>query len=390
MNANFKQFALNALGRAEATTVALVSPRPQLHETLKRVFKTDERFHFVGTLGSLIQIGSQFGAGSRPTILIADLQDTLDASIKAIESVRSSGFGGAIITLSDSLDETSVRGLLRLRVSDWLPTDAGSSEILEACERALHARVPVENGAKAKCLAFVPAAGGVGTTTLAIQTAILLGKRSRNLSRTCLVDLNFQSGSLADYLDLEPLFDFNTIAADPSRLDAQLLELMLARHASGLSVLAAPRAPTEPPRADGRLVTGVLSIVSDTFEHMVLDLPVGWQQWTFDVLAGSDQIYVVTEFTVPAMRKAHELAQAISERLSNEVGVRIIVNKFRQQLFGGLRKTDATGLLGDRLAGFVPEDHDVVSEAINRGEFVSAIGGSNRVSRELGRIVLIE
>jgi pilus assembly protein CpaE len=137
-------------------------------------------------------------------------------------------------------------------------------------------------------------------------------------------------------------------------------------------------------------VTGVLSIVSDTFEHMVLDLPVGWQQWTFDVLAGSDQIYVVTEFTVPAMRKAHELAQAISERLSNEVGVRIIVNKFRQQLFGGLRKTDATGLLGDRLAGFVPEDHDVVSEAINRGEFVSAIGGSNRVSRELGRIVLIE
>lgn len=390
MNANFKQFAMNAFGRAEATTVALVSPRPQLHETLKRVLKKDDRFHFVGTLGSLVQIGSQFGTGSRPTILIADLQDTLDASIRAIESVRSGGFGGAIITLSDSLDETSVRGLLRLRVSDWLPSDAGSSEIIEACERALNARAPADNGAKAKCLAFVPAAGGVGTTTLAIQAAILLGKRGRNLNRTCLIDLNFQSGSLADYLDLEPQFDFNAIAADPTRLDAQLLELMLARHASGLSVLAAPRAPTEPARADGRLVTGVLGIVSDTFEHMVLDLPPTWQPWSFDVLAGSDQIYVVTEFTVPAMRKSYELAQAISERFTNEVSVRIIVNKFRQQLFGGLRKTDATGLLGDRLAGFVPEDNELVSEAINRGEFVSAISGSNRVSRELGRIVLTE
>jgi Flp pilus assembly CpaE family ATPase len=90
------------------------------------------------------------------------------------------------------------------------------------------------------------------------------------------------------------------------------------------------------------------------------------------------------------MRKSYELAQAISERFTNEVTVRIIVNKFRQHLFGGLRKTDATGLLGDRLAGFVPEDNDLVSEAINRGEFVSAISGSNRVSRELGRIVLTE
>lgn len=388
MNANFKQFALNAFGRAETTTVALVSPRPELHDTLKRILKKDERFRFVGTVGDLIQIGSQFGAGSRTTILVADLQDTLEASIRAIENVRAGGFGGAIITLSNSLDETTVRGLLRLRVSDWLPTNAGSSEILEACERAWSARATIDNGAKANCVAFVPAAGGVGTTTLAIQTAILLGKHSRSLGRTCLVDLNFQCGALADYLDLEPLFDIAAIAADPSRLDAQLLEVMLARHACGLSVLAAPRSPTAPPQTDGRLVTGALSMVSDTFEHMVLDLPTVWHPWTFDVLAGSDRTYVVTEFTVPAMRKAYELAQAISERFSNEVSVKIIVNKFRQQLFGGLRKTDATGLLGDRLAGFVPEDYELVSEAINRGEFVSAISRSNRVSRELGRIVL--
>jgi pilus assembly protein CpaE len=163
---------------------------------------------------------------------------------------------------------------------------------------------------------------------------------------------------------------------------------MLARHASGLAVLAAPRAQTEPPRVDGKLVASALSMVADTFEHMVLDLPPVWQPWTFDVLAGTDRIFVVTEFTVPAMRKAHELAQAMTGRLGNEVNVRIIVNKLRQQLFGGLRKSDATGLLGDRLAGFLPEECDLVSEAINRGEIVGAISRSNRLSRELARIVL--
>jgi hypothetical protein len=75
-------------------------------------------------------------------------------------------------------------------------------------------------------------------------------------------------------------------------------------------------------------------------------------------------------------------------RLGSELVIRVIVNKYRRQLFGGLRKSDAAGLLGDRLAGFVPEEYELVSEAINRGEIVGAISRSNHLNRELARIVL--
>jgi pilus assembly protein CpaE len=388
MNASFKQFARSGLNRGEVATVALVSPRPQLHEALKSALKKDSRFQFVGVQGVLAQVGPQLGSGSRPSILVADLHDGLDASIAAIENLRSTGFGGAIITLSDSLNETTVRGLLRLRVLDWLRSDARIEEIVEACGRALNARKHSDRQSTATCVALVPAAGGVGTTTLAIQTAFLLGKQARNFAGTCLIDLNLQSGSLSDYLDLQPLFDTESIAADPARLDAHLLEIMLARHESGLAVLAAPRAQTEPPRTDGRLVASALSMVADTFDNMVLDFPPVWQPWTFDVLAGSDRIFVVTEFTVPAMRKAYDLAEAIAGHFGNERDVKIIVNKFRWQLFGGLRKSDAVGLLGGRLAGFVPQECDLVSEAINRGQLLSTISRSNRLNRELSRIVL--
>jgi pilus assembly protein CpaE len=274
-------------------------------------------------------------------------------------------------------------------VADWLPADAENAEIIEACARALNTRRPGEADSKAQCLAFVPAAGGVGTTTLAIQTAYLLANQVRDFSRTCLVDLNLQSGCLADYLDVEPLFDVDTIRGEPGRLDGRLLEMMLARHGTGLAVLASQRAPAERSRADGKLVTTVLGAISDTFHHMVLDLPLAWQDWTSDVLAGSDQIYVVTEFTVPAMRRARELSEAIVARFGGERNAAVIVNKFRQRLFGGgLRKTDATELLGNRLAGFVSEDGELVTEAINRGELISSIDHSNRVSRDLARIVL--
>jgi pilus assembly protein CpaE len=164
--------------------------------------------------------------------------------------------------------------------------------------------------------------------------------------------------------------------------------MMLARHSTGLAVLASARTPTERPRADGKLVTTVLSAVSDMFQHMVLDFPLAWHDWTFDVLDGSDRIYVVTEFTVPAMRRARELSEAIVSRFGGERSPAVIVNKYRQRWFGsGLRRNDATELLGVRLAGFVSEDADLVHEAVNRGELISAIDRSNRVSRDLARIL---
>ena len=95
---------------------------------------------------------------------------------------------------------------------------------------------------------------------------------------------------------------------------------------------------------------------------MVLDLPPVWQPWTFDVLQGCDQVFIVTEFTIPAMRKALEFVNALEARFKGEAPqARVIVNKFWQRWWGGgLRKGDATALLGDSLAGFVPEEDELV------------------------------
>jgi hypothetical protein len=55
-----------------------------------------------------------------------------------------------------------------------------------------------------------------------------------------------------------------------------------------------------------------------------------------------------------------------------------------------LRKSDATTLLGGALAAFIPEEQDLVSEAINRGDLVAAVSRSNRVSRELTQLMFKE
>jgi pilus assembly protein CpaE len=384
MNVQLKQM----FGWGASASVALVSTRLELHERLKNVFR-DTSFALNSIEGGLPQASKQLRAERRQITLIADLEGDLREAIAAIEGLRHSGFAGAIITLSETLDEASVRGLLRLNVTDWLPANAPGEAIFQACQRASSARRPLDREARVTCIAFVPAAGGVGTTTLAIQTAFLLAKRSRNFEQTCLFDLNLHTGTMADYLDLKPVLDLDAIANRPERLDARLLEVMVARHPTGMAVIAAPRAATEYLRVNGAVVTGLLSVVSESFKQMVLDLPPVWQPWTFDVLHGCDQVFIATEFTVPAMRKALELVDALEDRFKGEPPrARVIVNKFRQRLLGGLRKSDATALLGDALAGFIPEEQELVSEAINQGDLASAVSRSNRVSRELAQLIV--
>jgi len=371
--------------------IALVSPNADLHQRLRAAFKDDKRSSFIAIQGAIGEVQAHLDASSGPSILIVDLEQDRDNAIAAMRALRANGFAGAIITISDDLDEPAVRGLLRLSVSDWLPGNTPTDEIVMACEQALtalEAKSEQDRVSAAKCLAFLPAAGGVGNTTLAIQTAFLLAEKEHKYRSTCLIDLNFQSGTLADYLDLSPSLDLDAVSAAPDRLDARLLEVMLSRHQTGIAVLAAARSPTSSRDFDEAFIAHLLGIASEMFAIVVIDMPPMWMPWSESVLGGSDQVFVVTEFTVPALRKARDLMESVRPKLDEDADVRVIVNKCREQLLGGgLKKRDASELLGQHLGGFVSEDRALVREAINRGQPLSSGRSTNRLSRELSKVI---
>ncbi len=149
-----------------------------------------------------------------------------------------------------------------------------------------------------------PGHGGCGSTTLAIEAAFLTGNRHKQLQTTCLADLNFHDGAAADYLDLKPAFQLAELAKMSGRLDRQLLDVMLSKHSSGLAVLAAPRSAGQLADLREDLVASILGLLSEAFDHLIIDLPRNWSSWTENVIWGSDRIFVVTSFTVPALRQA--------------------------------------------------------------------------------------
>lgn len=326
-------------------------------------------------------------AQSDVNVIVYDLDIASEAALDAFEHfMHARPVALPVIVLADSVDGEFVRWLLQLRVADWVKPPASSGELIAACGRALSNNS--EKRSDVKCLAFIGAKGGVGTTTIALHAALAMSKQKKNIKPTCVVDLDFASSSCSDYLDLEPGWQIDELMADPTRLDSHMFKAMVVGHRSGISVLSARRKFGDATKIPEDLITKPMDLAAQQFGVMVIDLPRSAEQWLENVVAGASDLYVVTEFTVPGLKLARNLVNQIVETYGTEVMPRVIVNKYTRSFFGSnLSTTEAKELLGPYLAGFINSDEKLLSEAVNRGVFTTDIKRSNRFFTSVSKIV---
>jgi pilus assembly protein CpaE len=93
--------------------------------------------------------------------------------------------------------------------------------------------------------------------------------------------------------------------------------------------------------------------------------------------------------TVPGLRHAKNLVEAIQERLGEGPKPQVIVNRFVQRMFSsGLRRADAEQVLGDSFAGCIPNHYGLVREAIDRGIPLDEVKPGNPVTLALKKVIL--
>jgi pilus assembly protein CpaE len=324
------------------------------------------------------------------TVVIIDLDATRNEEMLALERLMLRiGTWPPVVVITQGFDAEVARSLLQMRVADFLVKPVQPVELVRTCARV--ARATGAETTEAQIYTFIPAVGGAGVTTLAIQTALLLlnGSGGRTRPSTCLVDLDFQHGACADYLDLEPRLDLKEIEPRPERLDRQLLEIMLSHHASGLELIAAPNRPAEMRSFDPDMVTRLLDLVSSHFDYVVIDMPRTWFSWTDSVLLGTNRLFLVSEMTVPSLRQAKALVGAIRERLGDGPKPQVIVNRFEQRMFDpGLKRADIEQALGADFVGTIPNNYRLVREAIDRGVPLDEVKAGNNITAQLRKLML--
>jgi pilus assembly protein CpaE len=371
------------------TRVVALTADAEFEESIRGTFSASPQIDLQVVKGVLSGLDSDF-AFDGATVVIIDLDAGQDVEMQALERLMLRvGNWPPVVAVTQTFDESVARRLLQMRVADFVVKPVSPLELVQTCARVAKAPTSTET-TEAEICTFLPAVGGAGVTTLAIQTAmLLLNSSTRGKSSTCLVDLDFQHGACADYLDIEPRLNLGEIEPRPERLDRQLLEVMLSHHPSGLAVISAPNRPAEMRSFDPDVVTRLLDLVSTHFQYVVFDMPRTWFSWTDSVLLGSNKLFIVSEMTVPGLRHAKQLVDAIRDRLGEGPTPQVVINRFEQRMFSpGLRRADIEAALGDSFATCVPNHYSLVREAIDRGVPLDEVKPGNKITVQLKNLIL--
>jgi pilus assembly protein CpaE len=374
---------------ANATQVVVLTADPGFAEQVRSTFGASDQIALRVVSGTLSAVAGSFNVEGA-TVVVVDLDAGRVEEMQALEDlIARIGPWPPVVVVTQAFDESVARTLLKMRVADFMVKPISPVELVRTCARVAKAPTGSE-GTEAQIYTFLPAAGGVGVTTLAVQSAmILLNSGQRGKTSTCLVDLDFQHGTCADYLDIEPRLNIGEIEPRPERLDRQLLEVMLSHHPSGLAVVAAPNSPAEMRSFDPDVVTRLLDLVSSHFDYVVFDMPRTWFSWTDSVLLGSNKLFIVSEMTVPGLRHAKQLVEAIRERMGDGPQPQVIINRFEQRMFSsGLRKGDIEQVLGEAFAACIPNYYGLVREAIDRGVPLEEVKPGNKITTQLKKVIL--
>jgi pilus assembly protein CpaE len=373
---------------ASQTRVVVLTADAAFEDSVRATFSVGTQIGLDIVKGRLAEHGALDVAGA--TVVVADVNAADESELAALERLMLRiGSWPPVVAVTQNFDGTVARRLMQARVADFLVKPVPPVELVRTCARVAKPQASAET-TEAQIFTFLPAVGGAGVTTLAVQTAmLLLNSGARGKSATCLVDLDFQHGACADYLDIEPRLNLSEIEPRPERLDRQLLEVMISQHPSGLAVVAAPNRPAEMRLFDPDVVTRLLDLVSSHFDYVVFDMPRTWFSWTDSVLLGSDKLFIVSETTVPGLRQAKQLVDAIRDRLGDGPHPKVIINRYVQKVFSpALRKSDIQQTIGDAFLACIPNDYGLVREAIDRGVPLEEVKKGNKITAQLRKLVL--
>lgn len=230
--------------------------------------------------------------------------------------------------------------------------------------------------------------GGVGTTTISTNLALIAAER--HPKATLLIDLDLSFGQVASHLNLQPKQGVLELVRDSMALsDPDLFRTYAIHHRSGLQVISAPPAPGFSSLVTPEHVEQILTRAVEAYEVVIVDAGATLEDRMLAIFARSDTVIVPVVPEIPALNAVHLLLDQLSETGAMGGTTQFVLNNtFARDL---LKRGDVEAALGSPLSAELPYDPIAYLKAANEG--VPVVEGSPKSAaaaklRELADVVL--
>ena len=325
------------------------------------------------------------GAEGAPDVVVIDIRADASSGMAAIERLRASQPSVAIFAIASGADPSLILQAMRAGANEFFPWSGGGAqdhtmeESFHGAVRRTAARREAYSGASkppSVTHTFLGAKGGAGTTTVAVNCAVELARLTKR--PTVIVDLKPCLGEVSLFLGVRPRFTVLDAIENLHRLDKDFLKELVAKHKSGLDILAGSEQFDRPGAGDASAVEELLRVLARAYDYVIIDVGNTVNACAVAALYAAETVFLVTNPDVPSIRNAQRLVDRVRQLGAGSERVKVLLNRVSDQHLIAPKQIETA--LGYGIHHTFSSDYRTVSTALNSGVPLALSTGSDLAS----------
>lgn len=324
-----------------------------------------------------------------PHLLLLDIRGREDQAIRFVERATKAHPFIPLVVLSDQTPAQSVRLYMRAGARDFLQID-DEQEPLPVALAAIYKRERERTGRQtmamlgshsvptSSVIAFVSAKGGVGKSTLAINTAAAFALQGR---RTALVDLDLQFGDASLLSNCTPEKNIIHLVQESSDIDTDVIERYMMTHSTGVRLLCTGAKPEEAEYVTAADVRLILQALRKNYEFVIVDTAPLANDVFFAVLDVVDEQLMISTLNLAVIKNNRLLLDLLAELDYDVSQVKHVLNRANAR--NGLKIQDVAQVLKTNIYAEIDNDYQFVETAANEGTLFVQKDSQHRLTRQL-------
>lgn len=295
---------------------------------------------------------------------------------------------GVILLLAGTEGEEVWHKMLRAGIREFMTRPIAGDRLLDEVRKValLQAKTvkktavtPEPEAPKRRIVAVTGPRGGCGKTVIATNLAVAMAVGNEKIA---LVDLNLWGGDIAMLLDLTPRRTLGDLLPGFGGIDYDVVDSVMVKHTSGVSVLAAPLTGTFDGSTLSRyMVQSVLEALREHYECIIVDTGYANLESTLAVMDYADVILVVVAMDLPRLRDGKLYLKNLLAANYPKDKIKVVVNRS-----GGSKEIAASeveSILEFPVVAQLPNDDALVGSSVNLGQPFSIANPNKSLSRAI-------
>lgn len=309
-------------------------------------------------------------------LVVIPLQDVEPVELAALEREARRNESAFIIGTAPRADSEVIIRAMRSGVNEFLMFPPDPRDLAGAVDRRLARRGRTE--VRGVSVAVHSAKGGLGTSTVALNTAYALARHTPN-GRVALADLVVSGGDVRVMLDLKVTYDVGDLLARMTRIDAELLTSILTPSSGGVWVLPGSERPEIAELVDASAASTIVAQLAAHYTYTVLDIEHQLTERALAALDVADRVLVVTQLGVVPLRSTQRTLELFQRLGYTDEKLLVVVN--RHQSNDVVTLADAEQLLGRPVFHAVPNDTRASAAALAQSASTVTVDANSALAK---------